>query len=160
MSKTLSIILKLFEVARILAKVVFIVCIVGGVGCLIASVIYPIMGEMLEILVAEQGFDSPYVISACLITAIMFAGEAVSAFFAEKYFAQVLDAGTPFTLDGAKKCFRFGLVTAIASAAITVSSGMVISIALLFSPDAYSLNEDASGLLVTGILFIFMSVIF
>ena len=48
MSKTLSHILTVFKVVRVIAKVVLILCIVGGVGCLIPLVTLPLVDGLLK----------------------------------------------------------------------------------------------------------------
>ena len=102
MNKTLSTLLTIFKVAKIVAKVIFILCIIGGAGCLLGLLTLPLAASFLsaEELV-EEGLTLPSAYLGCVVGAISCAGEAVLAFFAERYFKHVLAAGTPFTFDGA-----------------------------------------------------------
>ncbi len=155
MSKTLSTILTIFKVAKIVAKVVFILCIIGGAGSLIGLATLP-MAEF----VAEEGMELGEAYIACVVGAIACAGEAVFAFFAERYFGHVLESGTPFTVEGAKESFRLGIISIIVSGAVAVVSGMGLAIYQLISSGGAQLDVDMSVSLTTGLFFMFMSLIF
>ena len=159
MSKTLSTILTIFKVAKIVAKVIFILCIIGGAGCLLSLVMLPFAGGILQMLgEGEEILPSTYF--EAVVGAIACAGDAVVAYFAEKYFGHVLESGTPFTLEGSKECFNFGLVSIITSLAVSVASGIAIGICLLFSAEAQGFDAETSVSLTTGLLFLFISLIF
>lgn len=160
MSKTLSIILTIFKVVKIVAKVIFILCIIGGIGCLISIATFP----MLQALESSELYPDieihfPSLYLACAVGFIACVGEGIVAFFAERYFANVLSAGTPFTLEGSKECFRLGLTSIIVSAAATVISGMFVAISLLIS-DVTVYDTNISISLSTGLFFMFLSLIF
>lgn len=161
MSKTLSIILTVFKVAKIVAKVVFILCIVGGVGCLISLATLPFLGGIIPAeMLTEEGLDLPSTLFASLVGVIACTGEAICAFFAEKYFGLVLEAKTPFTFDGSKKCFNLGLISIITSLAVSVASGIILGIGLLIYPNTTGFEAETSISLSTGLFFLFMSLIF
>lgn len=164
MSKTLSHILTVFKVVRIIAKVVFILCIVGGAGCLVGLFALAFMGNLLSNpMFAEEGLNLPTAYLGCIVGAIACAGEAVFAFMAEKYFQNVLNAGTPFTLDGAKESFRLGLASIIISVATSVVAGIASFVVILCtSAWGTDLNFDInmSVSLSTGLFFLFLSLIF
>ncbi len=162
MSKTLSTLLTIFKVAKIVAKVIFILCIIGGAGCLLGLLTLPLAASFLsaEELV-EEGLTLPSAYLGCVVGAISCAGEAVLAFFAERYFKHVLAAGTPFTFDGAKECFRFGITQLIVSVSISILAGIASFIFLLFSSPMISEPElSMSTSLSTGLFFLFISLIF
>ena len=160
MSKTLSNILTVFKVARIIAKVVFILCIVGGVGCLVGLFCLPFAEGAVE-LFFDEGLDLSSAYFGCIVGAITCAGEAVFAFLSERYFKTVLTAGTPFTFDGAKEIFRLGIASIIISVAIAALSGIVSFVILLFStPTLAESDVSASISLSTGLFFLFLSLIF
>lgn len=161
MSKTLSNILIVFKVAKIVAKVVFILCIVGGAGCLIGLGTLPLIPkDVAAELLAEEGVDIASACLACATGAISCAGEAVFAFFAERYFGNVLAAGTPFTFEGAKESFRLGLISIIISVAVSVVSGMALVVYQLISSGGTEFDVNMSVSLATGLFFLFMSLIF
>lgn len=81
----------------------------------------------------------------CLV--LMFVSMASVAVFATRYFRRELARGNPFTLSGAEKIKRLGIITVVA--------GIVQGIILRFM-----LSDFIGGFIVLGIMFIAMSVIF
>ena len=143
----------------LLAKVIFILGIIGGAGCLLSLVMLPFAGGIMQMLgEGEEILPSTYY--GAIVGAIACAGDAVVAYFAEKYFGHVLEAGTPFTLEGSKECFNFGLVSIITSLAVSVASGIALGICLLLSPEAQGFDAETSVSLTTGLLFLFISFVF
>ena len=160
MSKTLSNIITVFKVLRILAKVVFVLCIVGGVGSLIGLVMLPFSHLLSPEALSDFGIETAGAYSGCIIGIITSAGEAFFALFAERYFRNVLNVGTPFTFDGSKECFRLGIVSIIISVAVAIASGIVVAISSLLSIEASDIDISASVSLTTGLFFMFLSMIF
>ena len=162
MDKTLSTILTVFKVAKIIAKVVFILCLVGAGGCLFALCMLPLVGNLISTdWLIEEGFTSiPAACLACLVGAISCAGEGVFAFLAERYFGNVLNQGTPFTKDSSDESFRLGIASIIISVAISVASGIIFGIFALVSENVSDFDFDVSVTISTGLFFLFMSLIF
>ena len=159
MSKTLSTILTIFKIARIVAQVIFIFCIIGAIGCLIGAIALPTIEPLLPSeLLAEEGISITDAYPACLVGMFACAGEAIVAFFAKKYFANVLASGTPLTFTGAKECFRLGVTSLIVSLAVAIVSGITVGIFELFFQS--TVTVDASISLSTGLFFLFLSLIF
>ena len=145
MSKTLNNILTVFKVVRIIAKVVFILCIIGGVGSLLGFLCLPVVGGLVpEEILLEEGVNLSSAYLACIVGVITCAGEAVFAFLAEKYFKSVLDAQTPFTETGAKECFRLGIASLIISVATSIVAGIASAIVLLIESEGASLDVNTS----------------
>ena len=141
MSKTLSHILTVFKVAKIIAKVVFILCIVGAAGCALGFfAISAVDAFMPEALIAE-GVTADLGYLGCIIGVVACIGEAVFAFLAEKYFKNVLERGTPFAFEGAKECFRLGIASLIISAATSAISAIATAIITMFSNSAASASD-------------------
>lgn len=161
MSKTLSNILTVFKVVRVIAKVVFILCIIGAVGCAIGLFSLRAVGNNLPpFIISENILSLPSVYAACISGLIACVGEAILAFLSERYFVNVLSAGTPFTMEGSKELFRLGVTSIIISAAISVASGFVFAICAYFSADLSSFDFNASISISTGLFFMFLSLIF
>ena len=161
MSKTLSNILTVFKIARIIAKVVFIICIVGGVGCLIALTTLFFVGNSASILsLVGKDIEVSSFYPACISGLIVCVGEAIFAFMAERYFGNVLSAGTPFTSEGAKESFRLGLASIIIAVATSVIAGLVVAFVVLLTENASEFDVDTSVSLSTGLFFLFLSLIF
>ena len=152
MSKTLSNILTVFKVLRVIAKVVFILCIVGGAGCLLGLAALPLARIPS---VTELSYF------ACIAGACVCAGEAVFAYLAEKYFQSVINEGTPFSLDGAKECFRLGIASIIITVAVEVATGVTAGIVMLLSEaPTLDMDVDVTISLTTGLALLFLSMIF
>lgn len=162
MNKTLSHILTIFKVAKIVAKVVFILCIIGGAGCLLALLCLPLVGDIISSgPLFEEGIHLSSAYVACTIGAIACVGEAILAYLSERYFKNVLTAGTPFSLDGAKECFRLGIASIIVSVAVSILSGIIFFVFPLFSASMGAESDfNASFSLSTGLFFLFLSLIF
>ena len=166
MSKTLSNVLTVFKVARIVAKVGFILCIVGGAGCLLGVASLVMLSSIqlgdvqLVLFEATGGMDPASVIPSCALGALARAGEGAIAFFAERYCKNVLKAGTPFTHAGAKECFRLGLISILASFAVMALAGIVTAIMALFSVSVAKADFNMTISLVAGLFFLFLSMIF
>lgn len=165
MSKTLSHILTVFKVVKIIAKVIFILCIIGAAFCTLGLIVLPLAGLASEFLPEETLAELGLTISASYVgvftALIVCIGEAVFAFFAERYFGHVLASGTPFTLGGSKECLRLGLMSIILSVATSVAAGIASFVLLLLDP--YSVGEfdiTMSVSLSTGLFFLFLSLIF
>lgn len=161
MSKTLSNVLTVFKVARILAKIAFIFCIIGGVGCLVALIMLPFAESMVPLQsLMEEGIDFSVTYSACVAGLVVCVGEAIFAFMAERYFRNVLSAGTPFTLEGANECFRLGLASIIISVSTAVIAGLMVPLVKIFAENASEFELDASISISTGLFFLFLSLVF
>ena len=152
MSKTLSNILTVFKVVRVIAKVVFILCIIAGAGCLFGLAALPF--ERIPSVTELSYF-------ACIAGACVCAGEAVFAYLAEKYFQSVINEGTPFSLDGAKECFRLGIASIIITVAVEVATGVTAGIVMLLSEaPTLDMDVDVTISLTTGLALLFLSMIF
>lgn len=162
MSKTLSNILTVFKVVRIIAKVVFILCIIGGAGSLLTLISLPFVGSFLsDSSLLDEGISLPSTYLGCIIGIIACVGEAILAFLAERYFKNVLNAGTPFTFDSANESFRFGITSIIVSVATSLISGICyLATSLLSSPTPSETNFSASVSISVGLFFLFLSIIF
>ena len=150
-----------FKVAKIIAKLVFIFSIIGGAGCLISLVTLPLVEnlELIQSFVGEE-IEFPTAYSSCCSGFIVCVGEAIFAFFAERYFANVVKTGTPFTLEGSKECFRLGLTSIIISAAASLVAGLVIAVITSLTELTPDFDVEATFSISTGLFLLFLSLIF
>lgn len=161
MSKSLSTILTVFKVVKIIAQVVFVFCIIGAAGCALSLAMLPFVGGMLPPeLLLEEGLDLSATYQALWVGLIVCVGEIIFAFMAKRYFTNVLNVGTPFSFAGAKECFRLGIASLMITVITSVLTGLVIGLFQLLSPSAVSVDVEISLSLSTGLFFLFMSVIF
>ena len=159
MSKALSNIMTVFKVAKILAKVIFIISIVGGAGCLMGLFLLPLAAG-ISFLSGEGFYDTASSYLGCSVGLVSCAAEAVFAFLSEKYFKKVLDDGTPFTYESSKSIFRLGIASIIISVASSILSGIVAAIIVLLSSGSADYNTNTSFSLAIGLFFLFLSMIF
>lgn len=165
MSKTLKTIQTLAKIARILCTIVFVCSIIGVAGCFI-GVIGLSLGEALvkasgqnlsELVYQSTGMttETLYAVMAC--SAVICAGEIAIAKFAEVYFKNELEAGTPFTFDGAKEMMRLGIVTAAVSLGTAIIASIVYGVIKAVNANVGEYDIDNASNLFTGIAFIIIS---
>ena len=161
MSKTLSNLLTIFKVAKVLAKIAFILCIIGASGCVLGFFALSAVDSFMPEALLSNGISVNFAYFELIVGTVACIGTAVFSFFAGKYFKNVLDTGTPFSFDGAKECFRLGVDSIIISAAVALVSAIAAGVvAILENSLALNSNIETSITFSTGLFFMFLSVIF
>ncbi len=115
--KTLHIIQILSKVGKIVSKIVYICCIVGFIGCIVGACamsfgvgVIKLGGDTLQsILETEAGISEGTIWAAIVVGMILCVGEYFVARKAYRYFDNELQAGTPFTENGAKELLHLGI---------------------------------------------------
>lgn len=167
-TKTLGTIQKLSNVGKILSKIVFIFSIIGFVGCIagiISLSVFPDggfkIGGMTIHGLAETNADISMgtAYTAMAIAIVFCAGEAVLAKFAGNYFKHELDAGTPFTFDGAKEMLRLGILTICIPAATSTIAAITYAIMSHAFTGVDKLDFSNAFSIGLGVMFIIMSLI-
>ena len=144
MEKTLNILQVLAKIGKILSMIVFVCCCVGGGACLFSLLTVGSVGSALNILgvdifgliQVETGITYTQMLTEILTGAIACAGQAVVAKFAHVYFRRELEAGTPFTLAGAKELFRLGILSLAIPAGTYTLSAIVLAAAKAVSGES------------------------
>lgn len=165
--KSLVTIQKLSKVGSVLSKIAFIFSIIGFCGCIAGLLslqignggLIKIGGVTLHGLISEEyGYNIKSITAALAGWLIVCAGEAVLAKFAERYFKNELQAGTPFTLAGAKELLRLGILTLALPTGCAVAGSIVEGVVAGFlnvtkaaAMDLYFSNEASIAL---GVLFL------
>ena len=167
MSKSLKTIQTFSKVGRIIAKICFILSIIGAIGCLIAilSIVgtkdLEFEGQTMVGIIEASGVTFVTVVFDCCQGLISCIGSAVLSKFAVNYFTNELDDGTPFTYNGAKEIFRLGILSIAIPVGISIVLGIAFTVTKLFWPqldDNALISESIS--LTTGLLLIVMSFVF
>ena len=119
MEKTLHTIQKLAKLGKVLSTIVFVLSIVGAAGCIVGAVCWELFGNfeikvlggitIHNIVESETGLVGGGVYTACATGFVLILGEVFLAKFAQRYFKHELEAGTPFTLEGAKELKSLGI---------------------------------------------------
>ena len=119
-----------------LTTIIFIFCVIGFVGCIVGIISLACIPEGLKLGgTTIKGLVEPspkanlgnyYTIMAA--GAVLCAGEAVLCKLAQRYFKHELEAGTPFTYEGAKELIRLGIFTICIPIATAIITGIVYGI--------------------------------
>ena len=161
--KTLNTLQVLAKIGRILSMITFIVSIVCGAFCIAGIfdlLIFPTGGIRLfgltirGLMEKNADVELPTVYAAMTCGIFLCAGEAVTAKFAERYFANELKAGTPFTLDGAKELMRLGILAVCISVGTTILAAIVCALFKLASKDVSELNIGNGASVGIGVMLI------
>ena len=93
------------------------------------------------------------------VGAIICAGEAVLCRIAGRYFKNELEAGTPFTFDGAKELLRLGIYTICIPVVTVVASEIVYQVMKHFLSNVDKLEIGNAVSVELGVMFIIMSLL-
>lgn len=160
MSKSLKAIQIIVKVAKVLATIVFVCSIIGGVGCLVALFAFAAVQEVIIPLLEENSVMTAADIIFTFVSGVIFcAGEAVLAKFAMVYCEHELQAGTPFTYDGAKEVLRLGILSLAIPAGISLVVSVAYGILTLIYPDMLVTMENSFSM-TTGLALLAASVVF
>ncbi|MBR2590508.1 MAG: hypothetical protein IKE65_06250 [Clostridia bacterium] len=168
MQSTLKTIQTISKIGKILSKIVFIFCIVGGCFCLVGLLSLALSSESFKIggvtihgLIEKSDKIGSIgtVYGAMAAGTVLCAGEAVLAKMAQRYFKNELAAGTPFTLAGAKEMLRLGICTICIPLGTMVVAHIIYGIIKHFFSDMADFSPGNIVSVGLGVMFIIMSLI-
>ena len=164
--ETLKTIQTFSKVGRIFSKIAFICCVIGVAGCVLgmlslpfsATPVFKIGGISIHAFIANQsGADLnalyPFMAGAMIVCI----GQAVTAKFAEKYFANELLAETPFTRSGAKELLRLGIITISVPLGTLILAQIVSDVIAELIQCGEAFKLDGGDSVALGVTFIFAS---
>lgn len=163
--KSLKVIQVLFRIARILALIAFILCIIGASGCFIATIVLAIIkdmpivqGQTFAEFLASKGIEFGAVITYVIFGMLTCGFNIFLAKYSELFFLRELKAGTPFTKDMVKDMRKYGLVYIIVSVAATVVLAITYGVIAIFvkSLSKYDYSYHV-GSIIYGLFFIILS---
>lgn len=166
--KTLNTIQTLSKIGKILSKIVFICCIIGTVGCIVGMILLPFadtgvfkIGGMTihGALVNRAGMEFNALYPLMVGAMILCIGQAVTAKFAEIYFAHELADGTPFTLNGAGELLRLGILTICVPLGALILSQIVSGIMAEFIGCGDFFNPEGGDSVALGVTFLLTSLL-
>lgn len=167
MTKSLKTIQVLSKIAKIFSRVLYILCMIGGISCLVGIVLLiavqglQVEGETVRILIERKSevamstiyFSCATGFVACLV-------ECILCKFAYRYFDNELKAGTPFTEAGSEEIRRLGILTIVLPLAALIVQGIMFGIFKAVAPETSGSNMEITYSAGLGIMFIILSVIF
>ena len=134
---TLAALQKLSRLGKILSKIVFILSLIGGIGCLAGLAGMLFLPESIRLgSVTIKGIVEAFCVSLAM-GLVLCAGEAVLSRLAEICFRNELAAGTPFTLSGARELIRLGIC------AVCIPLGCRLLAAIVWQIFAHLLGNTA-----------------
>lgn len=165
--KTLNTIQTLSKIGKVLSKIIYICCIVGLIGCGVGIVAMLVGTETLKlggvtlhsVLEAEAAVSTGTVWSAIAAGLILCIGEFFVSRMAYRYFENELNAGTPFTLDGAKDLLHLGISLILIPIVTAVLAQVAQAVIAQFMGNAEKLNFDSFDSVSLGVMFIVVSVL-
>lgn len=165
--KTLQIIQTLSKIGKIISKIVYICCIIGFCGCAVGVVAMLIGEESLKIggvtlhsiLQTEAGIGIGTVWAAIFVGMILCAGEIVVAKLTCNYFDHELEAGTPFTAEGAKELLLLGVHTIWIPIVAAVLAQVARDIIYNIWDNVEQLKMESSDSVALGVMFIVASLL-
>lgn len=165
--KTLRTLQTLSKIGKIISKIIFIFCLIGGIGCIVGIICLAVIldgfklgGITIHGIIeknAEISIGTCY--SAMAVGIILCAGEAVLCKLAENYFKNELEAGTPFTLSGARELMRLGICTICIPIGTAIAAGITYSIMSAFFTDIADFNLNNTSQIGIGVMFIVTSLL-
>lgn len=162
MRKTIDTIQKLFKVGRVISRIVFVACLVGAIvsftGILCLAMIpdgFRIGGMTLRgIIATSQNMSMGAAYLAAAVAMVFCASESFLGRMAARYFSNELQAGTPFTQDGAKELIRLGIFNIVIPIAAVAVMAIIYAIIHASYPDLADLRIDNLAGVGIGVMMI------
>ena len=108
--KTLKTLQGLSKAGKILSTIAFVCCIIGACGCVIGLLCLIIGGSTVADFIESTGKVSIGTVYASIVIGLILCiSEIIVSRSARLYFIHELDAGTPFTFDGANELLKLGI---------------------------------------------------
>ena len=165
--KSLKTIQTLSKIGKIFSKVIGIISIVAACLCAVGIISLAAGLESVKIggvtihgIIEEKAEMSMGTMYAAMAASILLCvGEAILCRFAEKYFANELKAGTPFTFDGAKELTRLGILAICIPAAAEIVAAIAYGIIKLLMDDVQPMHGFSGPSIGLGVMMIVTAVI-
>lgn len=166
--KTLKTIQTLSKVGKILCTIIFIFSLIGAIGCAVGIITLAVIpdgfklgGVTIHGLIeksADVNLGTGY--AAMGMGIVLCAGEAVLCKIAKRYFVNELEAGTPFTFEGAKELIRLGILTICIPLGTTILAALVYGIVnVIYLGDIGDVNLNNFGSVALGVTFIIVGLL-
>lgn len=153
------------KIGKIISQIVFVCCIIGVAGCVLALMLLPIGAQVLEsegttlndYIIAYQGYSLDTLYATIASATVIVAGECVTAKFAQLYFKRELKDGTPFTLRGSKEMLRLGIISVAVSVGSVIVASIVKAVMAAALPAVQLENVGDYEMSFNGLFFIVVS---
>lgn len=162
-TKTLKTIQTLSKIAKVLCTIVFIFSLIGAIGCAVGIISLAVIpdgfkfgGTTIHGIIDKSSITSIGTVYAAMgMCVVLCAGECVLCKFAKRYFVNELEAGTPFTFEGAKELIRLGILTICIPLGTTILAAIVYGIInVIYLGNIGEVNLNNFGSVSLGVMFI------
>lgn len=165
--KPLNTIQALSKIGKVLSKMIYICCIVGFILCAVGFAAMLVGADTIKlggvtlhsILEVEAGVGIGTSWAAIAVGMILCLGEFFVSRMAYRYFKNELDAGTPFTADGARELLHLGIsviwIPIVTAVLAQVAQGVIAR--LMEHVEKLSLNN--AGSVALGVMLIISSLL-
>lgn len=162
--KSLKTIQTLSKIGKILSKIVYICCMIGFIGYAVGLVAISIGGTTIKLdgaalndILSNEAISTGTALAALVGGLILCVGEYIVARMAYHYFDRELNAGTPFTLEGAKELMHLGIsaiwIPIVCAVLAQVAQGIIGAI----MENVEALTIDGGDSVELGIMLIVVS---
>lgn len=164
--KSLKIIQTASKLSKVFSKIIYICSIVGICGCVISvptlffgDEILKIGGMTIHGIFESSGTSLGTVVSAIVVGIIACTMELVLSGKAHRYFSDELEAGTPFTADGADSLMKLGISSIWMPVVASILARTFSEIIAMFYEDAVLASVDFGDNITVGIAIVLISII-
>lgn len=162
--KSLKIIQVLAKIARILCKILFIVCIVGASFSLLGLISLPLSfnfeiseGKTLIEYFNEQNLSAASAITSCAVALFTCGVGIFLSKYNELFYKRELDIGTPFKMEVVNDMRRVALVNIIVNISVYGAAAIAIAIVQRFYPDVKGMDNSFVGSVSYGLTLLLIS---
>ena len=157
--KTIQIIVK---IAKVLAIITLVCSIIGACACALGLVALSILGgsNLVSFIYEETQLNLASSILGLISGLIWCVAEIVLSCMSLNYCKRELEAGTPFTYDGAKEIMRLGMYSIAIPFVASIIESIVYGMYVMVSGDIFPDLDFSSGFDITfGVALIVISVL-
>lgn len=166
---SLKTLMTIARVGKVVCTILFVLAIIGACCCALLMCLVLLFGGLISAIAStwtgtfmvnfgDSGMA--WAFAYALVGILSCCGMAVCLKLERDYFKYLLNAGTPFTYDGAKRLFDIGLANVIITVATSVFAGIVTLIfSFIFDINADDILSIGMGSIWIGVTFIIISII-
>ncbi len=166
MSKSLKTIQIVCKIAKIVSTVLFVLAVIGAAGCAISIPINALFGDTIlkiggttirSAILKDPNYPEAALYLNLAIGLVICGTEIFLMHKAKRYFTHELEAGTPFTLPGAKELRRLGILNMAVSLGAAIVCGIAVGICKAVIPEISEINFSLPTSIGFGLALLLLS---
>ena len=168
MEKSNKTIQVLAKIGKVVSTMIFVLCIVGGAGCILGAATLAIfdsttlqIGDVTihGLVEAQAGMSMAALYTSIGVGLVACVAEAVLAKMAANFFTFELETGTPFDLEVARKLKNLGICSIVIPVIAAVVIGIAYGILAVFTTVPENMDYGTVGSIGIGIAMLIISVL-